>query len=208
MSIRPIETRYNGYRFRSRTEARWAVFFDAIYMRYHYEVSGYDLGGIAYLPDFRLKGEGTFPHAEYVEVKPGTPTRYEWNKAVLLCYGLESAVHIFAGEPGLNTRVWTLEFADSYLPEFLVGSRQADTTHAMPPYACCYSLWAQCKVCTRIDLARRWHNQNRPPENYCNFCYAEGDGVLDMESPALLAAFTSARSARFEHGETPEGTNN
>lgn len=27
MSIKPIETVYKGYRFRSRLEARWAVFF-------------------------------------------------------------------------------------------------------------------------------------------------------------------------------------
>lgn len=26
-SIKPIETIYNGYHFRSRLEARWAVFF-------------------------------------------------------------------------------------------------------------------------------------------------------------------------------------
>lgn len=30
MDIKPIETHYNGYRFRSRLEARWAVFFDAL----------------------------------------------------------------------------------------------------------------------------------------------------------------------------------
>ena len=29
-SIQVIETAYKGYRFRSRLEARWAVFFDAI----------------------------------------------------------------------------------------------------------------------------------------------------------------------------------
>ncbi len=28
--IKAIETRYKGYRFRSRLEARWAVFFDAL----------------------------------------------------------------------------------------------------------------------------------------------------------------------------------
>lgn len=28
-TIKPIETRYKGCRFRSRPEARWAVFFDA-----------------------------------------------------------------------------------------------------------------------------------------------------------------------------------
>jgi hypothetical protein len=27
--VKAIETQYNGYRFRSRLEARWAVFFDA-----------------------------------------------------------------------------------------------------------------------------------------------------------------------------------
>ena len=28
--IKAIETEYNGYKFRSRLEARWAVFFDAL----------------------------------------------------------------------------------------------------------------------------------------------------------------------------------
>ena len=29
MEVKPIETTYNGYKFRSRLEARWAVFFDS-----------------------------------------------------------------------------------------------------------------------------------------------------------------------------------
>ena len=33
-TIKPIETVYNGYRFRSRLEARWAVFFDALGITY------------------------------------------------------------------------------------------------------------------------------------------------------------------------------
>ena len=37
MDIKPIETVYNGYRFRSRLEARWAVFFDAAGIEYEYE---------------------------------------------------------------------------------------------------------------------------------------------------------------------------
>ena len=28
--VKPIETQYHGYRFRSRLEARWAVFFDVM----------------------------------------------------------------------------------------------------------------------------------------------------------------------------------
>lgn len=58
-SIKPIETLYNGYRFRSRLEARWAVFFDAIGLKYEYEVEGYKIEGsevkeIRYLPDFYI----------------------------------------------------------------------------------------------------------------------------------------------------------
>jgi len=58
--IKPIETVYNGYRFRSRLEARWAVFFDALGVEYDYEPEGFDLGnGLYYLPDFKIKCWGT-----------------------------------------------------------------------------------------------------------------------------------------------------
>ncbi len=67
--IKPIETVYNGYRFRSRLEARWAVFFDEAGIPYRYEPEGFevDLGDeiIRYLPDFYL------PELDcYVEIKP------------------------------------------------------------------------------------------------------------------------------------------
>jgi hypothetical protein len=41
--IRPIETEYNGYRFRSRLEARWAIFFAALGVDYEYEPEGFEL---------------------------------------------------------------------------------------------------------------------------------------------------------------------
>ena len=40
MSIEAIPTKYNNYLFRSRLEARWAVFFDAAKIKYEYEVEG------------------------------------------------------------------------------------------------------------------------------------------------------------------------
>ncbi|MBM4140452.1 MAG: hypothetical protein FJ242_03010 [Nitrospira sp.] len=53
--IKPIETIYKGYRFRSRLEARWAVFFDALNIPYQYEVEGFKMAnGDKYLPDFLL----------------------------------------------------------------------------------------------------------------------------------------------------------
>lgn len=55
MDIKPIETQYKGYRFRSRLEARWAVFFDYLEIKWLYEPEGFDLGdGLYYLPDFYL----------------------------------------------------------------------------------------------------------------------------------------------------------
>jgi len=68
--IKPIETEYKGYRFRSRLEARWAVFFDAIGLQFEYEHEGYNLGESQYyLPDF------VFPQMKiYCEIKPGDAT--------------------------------------------------------------------------------------------------------------------------------------
>lgn len=63
--IKAIETFYKGYHFRSRLEARWAVFFDTLGVSWEYEAEGYqnEDGSTKYLPDFKL-GNGLF-----VEVK-------------------------------------------------------------------------------------------------------------------------------------------
>lgn len=54
-TIKALETHYNGFRFRSRIEARWAVFFDSLGYEYEYEPEGFNLGdGYCYLPDFYL----------------------------------------------------------------------------------------------------------------------------------------------------------
>lgn len=56
-----IETEYAGHRFRSRLEARWAVFFDKLGVKWLYEPQGYELGnGQRYLPDFWLPDLGVW----------------------------------------------------------------------------------------------------------------------------------------------------
>ena len=63
--MKALDTYYNGLFFRSRLEARWAVFFDSCGVKYEYEAQGYDLGDdIFYLPDFLLH-DVTFNHAGY-----------------------------------------------------------------------------------------------------------------------------------------------
>ena len=73
--VKPIETFYNGYRFRSRLEARWAVFFDAACIRYQYEPEGFKLSdGTYYLPDFYLPDvESRCGKGLWVDVKSGKP---------------------------------------------------------------------------------------------------------------------------------------
>ena len=70
------ETLYKGIQFRSRLEARWAVFFDALGLKWEYEPEGYRMDdGTCYLPDFYvhdIKGHvGKAPHGDgiFVEVK-------------------------------------------------------------------------------------------------------------------------------------------
>jgi hypothetical protein len=70
--IKPIETRYKGYLFRSRLEARWAVFLDTLDIEYEYEPQGFDLGEAGwYLPDFYLPKHDTHRDCGvWLEIKP------------------------------------------------------------------------------------------------------------------------------------------
>ena len=85
--VKSIDTFYNGYRFRSRLEARWAVFFDHAFIDYQYEPEGFLLSdGSCYLPDFYLP-----LFRMYVEIKPTTISSEELvtaeNKMVQLFNG-------------------------------------------------------------------------------------------------------------------------
>src|SRR6267378_3558413 len=88
--IKAIETRYDNYKFRSRIEARWAVFFNTLKIPYMYEMEGFDLEGTWYLPDFYL------PNFDcWVEIKGVEPTQEEINKVYLLSYYKLKKVYIF-----------------------------------------------------------------------------------------------------------------
>ncbi len=105
VSLKPIETHYRGYRFRSRLEARWAVYFDALSLPWEYEREGFDLGdGIYYLPDFWL------PQVRmWAEVKAGPLSKEEREKCrrlakqtgypCLMLEGVPDAYAYWAMEP-------------------------------------------------------------------------------------------------------------
>ena len=64
--MQAIDTFYKDHFFRSRLEARWAVYFDSLKQKWEYEPEGFILeNGVKYLPDFFI------PELDaYVEVKP------------------------------------------------------------------------------------------------------------------------------------------
>lgn len=53
--VKPITTAYKGCLFRSRLEARWAVFFDALGIPWEHEPEVFETPHGRYLPDFRIR---------------------------------------------------------------------------------------------------------------------------------------------------------
>lgn len=182
-TIPAIETRYKGFRFRSRTEARWAIFLDALDIEWEYEKEGYDLGEAGwYLPDFWLPKQRI-----WIEVKPllrapnGEPVWPDMNKQCALAEMLEQEVITLCGTPGPVT--WDQD-SNPY-----VGYTCGDF----------YYYWCECPSCGSVDIqfeGRSARNEHTPE------CQAmTGDKGYNMDSPRLLSAYARARSARFEHGE-------
>lgn len=130
---RAIETRYKQRLFRSRLEARYAVFFDALEIKWDYEPEAFDLGhGLWYLPDFFLHGVGTYKGSAWgywVEVKGTDPTDAEKYKFDLLCKQTGHSGYIFVGSPG-EGRVFRCDRDDPWRPRkgvVLVGPSVSDT---------------------------------------------------------------------------------
>ena len=71
MEVKAIETSYKGYRFRSRLEARWAVFFDELGLKWKYEDQGFETKAGRYLPDFVVAVPFKNKSSEiFFEIKP------------------------------------------------------------------------------------------------------------------------------------------
>lgn len=92
--MKAIETLYEGVKYRSRTEARWAALFRFCRLAVEYEAEGFDLDGEWYLPDFRVQAPRSF-----IEIKGEAPTRGEVRKASKLALVARAPVLILSGAP-------------------------------------------------------------------------------------------------------------
>lgn len=109
--MKAIDTTYRNSRFRSRVEARWAVFFDAMGIVWEYEKEGFVLDdGQRYLPDFWLPQVGM-----WAEVKGQDFTAEEVAKCVELAEGCERPVLMLNGQPD-GRNFWAATPWDEYCP--------------------------------------------------------------------------------------------
>lgn len=213
--IKAIETHYNGMRFRSRLEARWAVFFDAIGIRYEYEPEGYTAkDGTCYLPDFYLPDEDV-----YVEVKPFREgVREELVKPVKFCEKSERLVLFLPNlPPDCEDPMWWFPIMYYHplkrqvianLACFVIyGSCASLEMGVDPSFICTYYTHRflngdgakyMLEPKNDLDLPYREIYTGVNKGDYCRF----SDFPYGAEK--LRAAFTAARTARFEYGETPK----
>jgi hypothetical protein len=211
-AIAPIETRYAGCRFRSRLEARWAVFFDEMGISWQYEPQGFFVrDDKPYLPDFLLdecqtwievKGaESELDHdlmwAAAEQLPTGVPRGYPGPALMIL--GPIPPLPV-AGDwfwMGLDPCVVRKPWPDAApgVPEWLYpdarASRVASGRYAFGDYA----------------------NDRRPNRMVDDDCDPDritppkGDWLtpvpdLDAYGERAAAAYKAARSARFEYGES------
>ncbi len=234
--IKPIETIYNGYRFRSRLEARWAVFFDVLGVKYEYEPEGFEISnGVNYLPDFYLPEMET-----YVEVKPENAFEIEMTDDGV-SFPKEFSKYAYAGDAITTSmgKMFLIVFGDPYcaFPRldngktemkshlFYVGEcavhliqRLANEQSSGKEFYC-QTESGEKKDCSTCD---KWSNimthsfpifiagdaflvstQGVIRDHIVPFDMAMDSEKIKTEWRRFHDAQTTARQARFEHGETP-----
>jgi hypothetical protein len=192
MDIKPIETRYAGCRFRSRLEARWAVFFDHLGVRWEYEPEGYRLNSGPYLPDFLLRGltgDASNDGRTWFEVKHeevGEDVRWRELAAVthgvvVVAFGMpdprdDLIIHPSRGNGWMEMYAWDGEFYMTGENEYSVGWDN-------------FRGFNQCAKCKQVGIAFEGRIER--------ICLSRHHGG---SLAPITAAYAAARSARFEHG--------
>jgi hypothetical protein len=191
--IKAIETRYKGYRFRSRLEARWAVFFDALGVRWEYEPQGFDLGPYLgkYLPDFWMPDQDC-----WIEIKgsfdSGAHEELCESKMRALCEGTKKGGYLFVGNPWENDEGMGCDPMPCVGEAFIVIEWNGEIDIGQD----FGHQWCDCGICGAAGIEYGMRN-----DSLCN-C-DPGDKYHRTHPNRMLNALVAARSARFEHGENP-----
>lgn len=202
--IQAIETNYRGCRFRSRLEARWAVFFDALGWDWQYEKEGYVLGWgendtLPWLPDFEI----VTPNGQhfYVEVK-GDPDFFKDDNWL-------RRFDFDGGPPGFSDCGWSSQYDKDHKPLLILGDIprfNTDNVAFYAPIVVHYKgvqghLGQITREGLRIEEHFHWENLDcgNVIEDFQVF-------VRRSYSPdaTVNRALRAASGARFEHGEKPQ----
>lgn len=196
-TAKPIETSYKGYRFRSRHEARWAVFFDVVKIKWEYEPEGFELPSYQYDSDAAMKC--------YMD-------RFAKDSPLPQSQNRELATKLVAR---------TAEIASKpiyYLPDFWLpdvnafaevkppaGAHRQDRDFLLEYEKMMRLVNAtNCKVLYCSDFVnpikgmKAGNFDDQYPYPHVEFV------SLCLDADAFGRAVTAARSARFEHGESPK----
>lgn len=217
MEIKPIETIYNGYRFRSRLEARWAVFFDALGIKYEYEPEGFEMSdGTKYLPDFYLPNDNYYIEVKgmsdhiFSDIKKTEKFVKESKSALMILSDIpfsENAnglylfpIIYFTGKSGGTTRrerAFFLKTVDPFIQDdFYIGTNRwfsYEPSERLVEQGIDFNKFAYNAIqAINGDLAGV-----DEPEDF-NVRSEFKEWLCDIQSAVI-----KARQARFEHGETP-----
>lgn len=105
---KPIKTIYKDEEYRSRLEARYAIFFDKLGFMYSYEpYSIPTTDNSSYLPDFEIFGQRVNDYigktqSVFIEVKPAKPNRKYLDHLMSLDIKNDMMLLVFAGIPNRN----------------------------------------------------------------------------------------------------------
>jgi hypothetical protein len=202
--IRAIETRYKGYRFRSRLEARWAVFFETAGIKWQYEVEGFETPFGRYLPDFYLP---EIRNGLWVEVKPPhTLAGGEWEKLESVVIQTKKDAVIVREIPGPGLDPYR-DFGgvDDGSAWWIIGPQDAQE-HGHSTWSDGAYVFCVCPNCGKLGFEFDGRGDRVCGVSCKKFHKGKdrhGDKGYSCDFPILAKAYDKARSARFEHGETP-----
>lgn len=189
-NIKPIETSYNGYRFRSRLEARWAVFFDSLGIPYIYEPEGLNINGVTYLPDFYLPD-----CRQFFEVKGVLDSDSERKVTTLIDAGFSVTIGYENGLFQACDHWGEVERQGEWLDIFKLSTDSAlcRCLRCGKYWFMGYSGYWGCQCCETYDGDHHFTPIITSEKRLDGSWYLTGKEKWDV-----------ARQARFEHGETPQ----
>lgn len=213
--IKAIETEYDGYKFRSRLEARWAVFFNAAKIHYDYEPEGYEIGdGEKYLPDFYLPQFQIF-----VEIKPVGLEKNAQEKAEEKCRKFRTqtgkAIFITYGDPAHNGwgHFFGWDSCDSGGGEYDEFGRFIALGEYYAPNIVLMVFGCRMDRTVFVDDSWVWNKKVITESMMCDLYPDDALSLLHsnmtefFDEQAKEGTFDymrkQARQARFEHGEKP-----